>query len=317
MNRIQRKIPRVALILLNYKNWQDTIECLDSLKKIDYPDYLIAVIDNGSSDSSIEKIKSWAEGKVKVVEYENTIAEQGGIEEFEEELDKYPSDRKIVLIKNNANLGYSAGNNVGIRYAIKKNSDAILIVNPDVRVCDSNTLGKMVEVMFSGDDIYAVGPNIIDAEGNRQSPLREPTFLEECINPFFSTIIKQIGSTPRNYLEPIDKNEPYEVEKIPACCLMLRASFLKRIGLLDEAVFLYCEEPILAAQVKGTGGKIYFIPNIVVKHYHKKPVHQQLQEFFKSRLYFLKEYKKYNSLQLLVITMTHKIIGAVVKFGLK
>jgi cellulose synthase/poly-beta-1,6-N-acetylglucosamine synthase-like glycosyltransferase len=90
---------KVAIIILNFNGWKDTIECLESLQKIDYPDYLMVVVYNDSSDGSIEKIKSWAEGKVKVVEYEKEIAEQGGIKKLEEELQKYSNDKKIGLIK--------------------------------------------------------------------------------------------------------------------------------------------------------------------------------------------------------------------------
>ena len=68
-------------------------------------------------------------------------------------LQKYSNDKKIVLIKNNANLGYSAGNNVGLRYAIKKNIQALLIINPDVRFKQSDGLNKMVETMLSDRNI--------------------------------------------------------------------------------------------------------------------------------------------------------------------
>lgn len=295
---------KVAIIILNYKGWRDTIECLESLQKIDYPDYLIIVVDNASSDGSVEKIKSWAEGRnIKVTEYEKEIAEEGGIKEFEEELQKYPNDKKIVLIKNNANLGYSAGNNVGIRYAIKKDAEAVLIMNPDVRIEAPTTLQKMVDVMFSNDSIYIVGPNIIDVKGNRQSPLREPTFFEECINPFLSAIKK-----PLNYLLPIKSDKPFEVEKVSGSCIFIRTSFLEKIGLLDENVFLYCEEPILAAQVKEKKGKSFFVPDIVVKHLHNKPSFNHLEIFFKSRLYFLKRYRRYNRLQIFTIMMVHQLI---------
>jgi len=151
------------------------------------------VVDNGSFNGSVEKIKSWANGEIEIkseyvrynpdkkpvhiIEYERNEAENGGIPEKEFEINNIPSDRKLVIIKNNENLGYSAGNNVGIRYAIKKMAEAVLIINPDVRIEDSTTLQKMVDVMFSCDSVYIVGPNIIDEQGNRQSPLREPSFF--------------------------------------------------------------------------------------------------------------------------------------------
>lgn len=188
---------KIAIIILNYNSWSDTIDCIEALLKVYYSEYLIIVVDNGSVDNSVEKIKSWAIRNMKsdaaytikknslyFTEYEKEVAEKGGIPELENELQKYPSDKKIVLIKNKENLGYSAGNNVGIRYAIKKNADAVLIINPDVRIRDPHALATMVETLFSRDDIFIVGPNVIDAEGNRQSPLKEPSFLKSAFIHF-------------------------------------------------------------------------------------------------------------------------------------
>ena len=301
---------KVAIIILNYNGWRDTIECLESLQKLDYPNYLTVVVDNGSSDGSVEKIKSWAEGKVRVVEYEREIAEQGGIKELEEELQRYPNDKKIVLIKNNANLGYSAGNNVGIRYAIQKNADAVLIVNPDVRIEDTSSLQKMANVMFSNDSIYIVGPNIIDAMGNRQSPLKEPGFFEEIMNPFVSIFLRKLFGKPLNYIESIKSDKPYEVEKVSGACLIIKTSFLKEIGLLDENVFLYCEEPILMYIVQEYNGKIIYIPTVFVKHLHQEKEENvfKYRQFIKSRLYFLSKYKRYNFLKIALIKTSYSLV---------
>ena len=62
-----KKWPRVAIIILNYNGWKDTIECLESVFRITYPNYQVIVIDNGSTDGSMEKIKAWAEGKQEVL----------------------------------------------------------------------------------------------------------------------------------------------------------------------------------------------------------------------------------------------------------
>lgn len=312
---------KVAIIILNYNGWQDTIECLKSLQKIDYPDYQIIVVDNGSADDSVEKIRSWANGVLEVnseyvkhnpnnkplylAEYERKIAENGGIPEFEEELERLPSGRKIVLIKSKDNLGYSAGNNIGIRYAIKKNSEAVLIMNPDVRIESPDTLKKMVECMFFSEDIFVVGPNVIDSEGNRASPLRESSFINECTDPFFSLIRKCFGLKSINYLDSVNSEKPYEVEKVAGCCLLIRASFLKEVGLFDENVFLYCEEPILAAQVKEKRGKLIFIPSVTVKHIHKKPSSYYIKDFFKSRMYYFRKYRKYSKFKLLLFSVIY------------
>jgi len=62
----KNKWPSVAIIVLNWNGWQDTIECLESLYQISYPNYEIIVVDNGSKDESIENIKKYCEGKIKV-----------------------------------------------------------------------------------------------------------------------------------------------------------------------------------------------------------------------------------------------------------
>jgi len=186
---------KVAIIILNYNGWKDTIECLESLRKIDYPDYLTIVVDNGSSDGSIEKIKSWAEGKLEtnseyvkyaaqnkpiyVVEYEKEIAEKGGIDKFESELQKYSPNRKIVLIKNNKNLGFSGGNNVGAKYAIQRNVKYIILLNNDTIIIDIDFMNKIIDAFRYDDNIFVVGPNIVNFSGSFDGPFIHETFLGE------------------------------------------------------------------------------------------------------------------------------------------
>ncbi|MEN4006462.1 MAG: glycosyltransferase [Methanobacterium sp.] len=121
--------PNVSIIILNWNGWKDTIECLESLYQIDYPNYEVIVVDNASSDNSIEKIRDYCKGKIKVksefFEY-NSINKP--IEIFELNKDEtrkieemyynLPSNRKLILIKNDQNYGYAEGNNIGIRYAL-------------------------------------------------------------------------------------------------------------------------------------------------------------------------------------------------------
>ena len=56
----------VTIIILNWNGWKDTIECLESLYQINYPNYNVILVDNASSDESLKKIKEYAEGKIKV-----------------------------------------------------------------------------------------------------------------------------------------------------------------------------------------------------------------------------------------------------------
>lgn len=94
--------PKVSVVILNWNGKQDTLECLDSVQKIDYPNYDVVVVDNGSTDDSVNAITK-----------------------------KYPD---ITLIKTGSNLGYAGGNNVGIRLALDHDADFILVLNNDTIV---------------------------------------------------------------------------------------------------------------------------------------------------------------------------------------
>lgn len=105
--------PIVFIILVNYNGASDTLECLKSLKKIDYPNYKVIVVDNNSSGNDIEVIKK---------EYSDFID-------------------KIIIAE--SNLGFSGGNNLGINYALENNADFILLLNNDT-IVEPNFLSVMV-----------------------------------------------------------------------------------------------------------------------------------------------------------------------------
>ncbi len=104
---------KVSIIILSWNGLNDTIECLKSVKKIDYPNYETIVVDNGSTDGSQEKIKKL----------------------FSE----------VTLLCNGENLGFAGGNNVGIRHAMKNGAQYIWLLNNDT-VVESDTLCKLVSV---------------------------------------------------------------------------------------------------------------------------------------------------------------------------
>ncbi|MDB4877437.1 MAG: glycosyl transferase, family 2 [Gemmatimonadetes bacterium] len=123
--------PRVHVVLLNWNNSADTLECLESLLRIDYPNYQLVVCDNASSDDSLARLRSWARGEVHApeiaeplrhimatpradpapfVEIDRETAERGGTPEARA--------ARFLLIRNVENLGFAGGNNVAIRYAV-------------------------------------------------------------------------------------------------------------------------------------------------------------------------------------------------------
>jgi len=116
--------PLVYVIVLNWNGWRDTLKCLLSLETLDYPNYRVVVVDNGSTDDSADRIKK-----------------------------AHPD---VELIGTSKNLGFAGGNNVGIRYALERGADYVWLLNNDTKV-DSHALTAMVEVAERDLEIGAVG----------------------------------------------------------------------------------------------------------------------------------------------------------------
>ena len=152
-------MPRVYIVLLNWNGWGDTIECLESLFRLRYPDYRVVVCDNGSEDGSIDRIRDWAEGRLDVwvpprvearslstppVEKPIPYSEYG---QAAEAGGRSGVDAPLVLIRTGGNLGFAGGTNVGLRYGLAKGDlDYAWILNNDT-VSRSDALGHLVRRM--------------------------------------------------------------------------------------------------------------------------------------------------------------------------
>ena len=119
-------LPLIYIILINYNGYKDTIECVQSLKKINYKNFKIVIVDNASTNDSIVHLNK---------------------------LD----DCTIIESKNN--LGFAGGNNLGIKYAIKNLADYVLLLNNDT-VVENDFLDKMIKTFSVNEEIGVVGCKI-------------------------------------------------------------------------------------------------------------------------------------------------------------
>jgi hypothetical protein len=258
-----RKFPEVDIVLLNWNGWHDTVECLESLRKIDYPNYRLIIIDNGSSNNSVEKIREYAEGRLKasfpsrvgfeeppisMVEYTRKEIENGLRHEVRE--GKLPPLR-LVIIKNERNEGYAEGNNIAIRYALKEHyPDYILLLNNDVTV-DKNFLKELVRVSESSPEIGIVGSTIYYYD------------MPDVINFAGEDIILWKAKGIRY------KDEcafPREVDKVDGACMLIKKNVFEKVGLMDSDFYMYWEETDFCQRAKKKGYKVMYVPAAKIWH---------------------------------------------------
>ncbi len=239
---------RVGVTLLNWNNWQDTIECLESLFHLEYPNVAVVVCDNGSTDGSLEMIRAWAAGNQKarigtalqikrppckkpicMIEYNWNSAENSESGEF--------PDGKLVLIRNEKNLGFAGGNNVGLRYLLKFSSiDYFWVLNNDTVVAP-DALQKLVDRMSAVPSAGICGSTILE--------YWHPERINALGGAFYSRWAGLAWHLGRGRRWKKQYN-PEKVEKVidyvVGASMFVSRQFLLEVGLMEESYFLYYEE---------------------------------------------------------------------------
>jgi GT2 family glycosyltransferase len=219
------KLPQVAIIVLNWNGLNDTLDCLESLACLDYPNYEFVVVDNGSTDGSVPVIR-----------------------------ERFPG---VTIIENGENLGYSGGNNVGLRYAIAQGADYALLLNNDT-IVDPTFLRILVDAAETDPLIGMAGPTIYYHE------------RPDVIWSAGGGIDWQRGSTRMVGLDERDQGqfgaEPRAVDFITGCAMLVRRTVMEQVGLLDERFFAYYEETEWCVRASRAGFKIVHVPLAHIWH---------------------------------------------------
>ncbi len=244
---------RVYVILVNWNGWQDTIECLQSLLLLEYPDFRIVVCDNGSGDDSFLEIRNWAvRQEVSFAEYLRTEAETGG------SLAVYPV---LTIIQNGENLGFAGGNNVGLRYAIARGDAGYCWLLNNDTVVEPDALTHLVERMQQQSSLGICGSTILLCHDRKQiQALGGGHYCRWIGLPWhygrFSKwgkgVNQQRAEAWMNYVE--------------GASMLVSRQFLDEVGLLCEDYFLYFEEADWAIRADGRFSLGYAAQSVV---YHK------------------------------------------------
>lgn len=224
------------IIIVNYKTWQDCIECCESILASDYPHYRILVVDNASPNDSTLQLLDWARKK----------SEKEGLKfnfVTDHEL-KCASDSlfnsKLTLIQSSENLGYATGLNKPLRHLLQferaQANQAVLLLNPDI-IVEPNSLQAMVIKLLQNQK-SVVGAMMYDYNAQ-----------EELVLCGGAKILKPFGIIS-NIKSP---NDAAKIDYIVGGCLLVTLESFSVIGVMPEFYFAYWEEThwCLLARRKG------------------------------------------------------------------
>lgn len=216
----------ISIIVLNWNGAEDTLACLDSLAALTYSTFNVVVVDNGSTDDSMDKLRA----------YNPT----------------YP----LVLLDTGRNLGYAGGNNVGTRYALERAADFILVLNNDTIVApdllDQLMAGAQRNPkagVFSARVMYFDAPDKVWFDGAR-----------------WNESLLQLEWPGQGALEAQLGTSDHETDYSCGAALFFRAEVARKIGLLDEKFFLVWEEVDWCFRARKAGWCNFVVPAAKIWH---------------------------------------------------
>lgn len=216
----------VAIILVNYNGASDTIECIESLERNTYNNYRIIVVDNCSTDDSVSLLKTAQD-----------------VHEF-------------VLLCADINNGFSAGNNVGIRYALSNNFDFVLLLNNDTLVEPLFLEIMLSEYQKTGNNSVLTGTILYEKDRDMV------WYAGGEINGLTARISHNYMNKSRSILP--DKRE--QISFITGCEILIPTKAIHKVGLMDEDYFLYTEDADYSMRLSSNGYKLYYVPKSIIYH---------------------------------------------------
>ena len=217
--------PAVSIVVLNWNGKQLTLDCVDSLLALNYENVSIIVVDNHSSDDSVDAVRQrYGDG--------------------------------VTLIENDANLGFAGGNNVGVRHALDRGADAVLLLNNDT-IVSAGLLDALVAGLGDDDAIGIVGPKIYYAE-----PPDQIWFAG-------GEVFLSRGTARHIGIREHDSGQyqqAHDVDYVTGCALLARREVFEKVGFLDEGYLAYYEDTDFCMRARRAGYRVRYIPEGVLWH---------------------------------------------------
>lgn len=208
---------KVVVVVLNWNGGDDTAAALASLEGIE-----TICVDNGSTDGSADELER-----------------------------RFPT---IELIRNEHNLGFAGGNNVGIRRALERGADWVLLVNNDA-VAEQGLVAALERAAVARPDAGLLACKVLFEDGVTVM------YAGASFRPLLGYSGRRVG-----FGAPDHFHELHEVDRADGAAMAISRAAIERAGLLDEGLFLYVEDVDLSLRARAAGFAVVFVPDAVVRH---------------------------------------------------
>ena len=253
----------LSIIIVNWNTRDILRNCLRSIYGLNagQVDFETIVIDNASTDGSVEMLKS-----------------------------KFP---QVRVIQNTRNHGFAAANNQGIKAA---NSKYVLLLNSDTLVLD-NAIGKIVEFADNHPKAAVVGCRVLNPDGTLQPAcFMFPSILNIALSiTYVYKLFSRSRFFGRERMTWWHRNEVREVDIVTGCFMLVRQEAIKQVGMMDEQFFMYFEETDWCCRFKQAGWKVMFTPDAEIIHLGGASTNQakpkMVMQWRKSMLLFFKKHR--------------------------
>jgi len=250
--------PQATIIILNWNGWADTVECLESIEKISYDNKFIVLVDNGSRDESLGRIKEWIQNhpvqslsetsylykNEKTTVFKYTLAEPGRF--------------TVHLMCSKQNTGFTGGNNLGISYALEQSADYLWLLNNDT-ICDTEALNSLVELAESSQDIGIVGSRVMY--------YHQPDIIQSLGGTDYISWRSSGRHIGRNMHIKDCTDDNFAIEGyVYGASLLIKKQVINEIGVLDDSYFVWNEESDWCLRARRRGWKLMYCAKSEVWH---------------------------------------------------
>ncbi len=239
----ERAEQRIGIVLVHYNCFDDTVRCLESLRALEYRNYFIVVVDNGSTDGS-------------------GVALQNS---------RYAQEIELLLL-NPENRGFAAANNVGICNARVHGAEAVWLLNPDTSVSPSS-LSELVHSLHSSEHIAASGSKVLYAPEQDAASVAQHRIWSAGAEIDFEA--QRLSMRGNALVDEGQFQQAVETDYLPGCSMLVPFSTIDQVGLMPEEYFMYFEETDWCTRMTRAGFKLHYEPQSVIWHHFEDAKMQQ------------------------------------------